>query len=276
MNYWIFKISDQDQYPDQHFQTYAFDSRHSKLVQDGDSFVYLDKRRGRYGFIGHGDIAKVFGKGENQPKFAQETDYVATLENCVEYSQPLSIKRSTIEGRRNRTKLGLFDLNAIGWSRSIVRLDHPMFERVVDLAYGLRCVTVDLPTEEDYTVPDAWSTVRRRHNTERFKNAVLERQHYTCTICGTTLREALDVAHVSSYAADIENRANPANGIVLCAFCHRAFDGGVFRILEDGNVITAPNVHIDDVTDTHLKNLTAKDRLKLLDGVDKELLRLRN
>ena len=59
MSYWIFKQSEQEQYPDEPGQRYVYDNRHSVKVKAGDSFVYLDKRFGGYGFTGHGTVTKV-------------------------------------------------------------------------------------------------------------------------------------------------------------------------------------------------------------------------
>ena len=59
MTFWIFKQSEQEQYPDEPGQTYVYDNRHSVRVKPGDSFVYLDKRGGGYGFAGHGTVTQV-------------------------------------------------------------------------------------------------------------------------------------------------------------------------------------------------------------------------
>ena len=83
------------------------------------------------------------------------------------------------------------------------------------------------------------------------------------------------MAHISRYSTDVKNRANPANGIGLCAFCHRAFDGGVFRLSENGVVSMGDGRDADPVALAHLSNLSVDTRLKLLDGIDTELLRQR-
>ena len=117
-------------------------------------------------------------------------------------------------------------------------------------------------------MPDAWSFVRKRHSVERFKQVVLLRQGFACAICGTTLREVLDVAHISRYSTDMKNRANPANGIGLCAYCHRAFDGGVFRLHETGIVSVAEGSDLDPVALAHVSSVSAEARLRLLNGID--------
>ena len=275
MNYWIFKISDQDQFPDRDFEMYVFDRRHSISVRSGDAFVYLDKRKNRFGFIGHGQVSEVLSGAEIQLRLANydiATDFVALLDDCVRYSHLLDVKGSTKQGKTHRAILGVTDASRNGWSRSIARLSQTTYERIVDLAYQQLCVDVDPLVGDEHAIPDDWSYSRRRHNLAGFRRTVLDRQNHMCAICGTSLEGVLDVAHIIGYAIDIANRANPANGIVLCAFCHRAFDKGVFQIQEDGNVATPPNIELDNIAIAHLKNLTAQERLELLDGVDKALL----
>ena len=201
--------------------------------------------------------------------------YTAELGDFVQYRRTLDIRSVTIEGKKHRALLGIVDANKLGWSRSIAQINSDMFASIVELAYRRRCISITPPDTSDYAVFDRWSYVRRRHSLERFKEAVLLRQDFACAICGTTLKEVLDVAHISRYSTDIDNRANPANGIGLCAYCHRAFDGGVFKLHEDGVVSALDGLDSDSVALAHLSSLSVEARLKLLDGIDTELLRQR-
>ena len=278
MRYWIFKLSEQEQYADDLGKTYVYDNRHSTRVLAGDYFVYLDKRGGGYGFTGHGTVTQVLVKASGRAEPSQSKIrhiYTAELGDVVQYDLPLDIRPASVEGKRNRASLGVEDVNKLGWSRSIAQISPDMYFSIVELVYRRHCVDVDPPEAQDYTIPDAWSFVKRRHGVERFKETVLARQGFTCAICGTTLREVLDVAHISRYSIDVKNRANPANGIGLCAFCHRAFDRGVFRLYETGAVSVAEGSDLDPVTLMHVSNLSAETRLKLLYGLDFELLRQR-
>ena len=278
MTFWIFKQSEQDQYLDEPGRTYVYDNRHSVRVAAGDSFVYLDKRTRGYGFTGHGTVTQVHMKapastGPDQPKISRI--YTAELGDFVQYARLLDIHPARTEGRKNRAALGITDVNKLGWSRSIAQISPVMYRSIVDLTYRRDCIALAPIDGEEYAVPDAWSFVRRRHSVERFKQMVLLRQGSACAICGTTLREVLDVAHVSRYSTDMKNRANPANGIGLCAYCHRAFDGGVFRLHETGIVSVAEGSDLDPVALAHVSSLSAEARLKLLNGIDSELLRQR-
>ena len=275
---WIFKQSEQKQFPDEQGQRYVFDNRHSVRVTAGDSFLYLDKRSGGYGFTGHGVVyrmqSKIYVPTEpDQSRISRI--YTAELRDFIQYARPLDFRPTSAEGMRNRASLGITDVNRLGWSRSIARVSPDVFLSIVDLAYRHHCVTIVPPDSQDFPVPDTWSLVKRRHSLERFKETVLLRQGFTCAICGTTLREVLDVAHISRYSNDVMNRANPANGIALCAYCHRAFDRGAFQLRENGIVSVADGVTLDPVALGHLSSLSAEARLRLIDGVDTELLRQR-
>ena len=100
----------------------------------------------------------------------------------------------------------------------------------------------------------------------------MDRQNRKCAVCGTTMQEVLDVAHISNYSSDIKNRANPANGIGLCSYCHRAFDKGVFVIRNDGWVYPTRDIEGDPIAKAHLRGLSQAGRRRLLAGVDKEFL----
>lgn len=280
MTHWIFKVSSQELYPDEPGQRYVYDNTHSVHVSAGDSFIYLDKdkRKRLYAFTGHGIVKNVRSRSPRatevrHPKVKRV--YMANLGDFVPYSQPVDIRPDSLEGGRNRAALGITDVNKLGWSASIARLHPTMYEHIVGLAYQQGSITMEALARSDYEVPDTWSSVRTRHSLERFKVVVLRRQNYTCAICSTKIREVLDVAHVSAYAADAKNRANPANGIGLCAYCHRAFDQGVFMVHEDGTVLTNSDVERDPVARAHLTNLSCAARMSLLKGVDKVFLRKR-
>lgn len=55
-----------------------------------------------------------------------------------------------------------------------------------------------------------------------FVKAVMNRDNYTCQICGKKGGE-LSAHHINGFNWDAENRFNPDNGITLCETCHRGF-----------------------------------------------------
>jgi len=58
MSFWIFKVAEQELYPDEMGVKYVFDNTHSVRVRAGDEFLYLDKKAG-YSFTGSGVVARL-------------------------------------------------------------------------------------------------------------------------------------------------------------------------------------------------------------------------
>src|ERR1044072_6969053 len=120
MAYWIFKLAEQKLYPDIHGKKYVFDNTHSVRVQANDVFLYLDKRVG-YSFTAIGLIKKVDKRNPTAAE-AERTSKVRTifeayLSDLIWFEKPLSISPQVKIGRRNRAKLGIVDLNLLGWSQ---------------------------------------------------------------------------------------------------------------------------------------------------------------
>ena len=278
MTCWQLKQSDQTRYPDSPGKTHVYNNTHSRRVVAGDRFVYLDKRAARYAFNGHGVIKEIQSR---TPEDSERTNsnikkvYIAILDDFVQYDKPIDVKSNTVDGRRNRALLGIEDFNRMGLSPSVAQMDEPVYDRIVELAYSGSITFAESHLQEGYEIRDGWSATRRRYHQERFRDAVLRRQGSVCAICGTTLEEVLDVAHISPYATDPMNRANPANGIVMCVFCHRAFDRNVYCLKEDGSIIVMITRESDDVIKAHLPGISPTQRAKLIDGADSELLRSR-
>lgn len=157
------------------------------------------------------------------------------------------------------------------------RIDRECFLRLLDAALDGESTKTAVPEEArpaDWRVDDAWSLVRRRWRMRAFRATVLERHGHMCVVCGTQMRSVLDAAHIRSYASDPEHRANPANGICLCSFCHTAFDCGDLQILADGSLKFDPDL-ADEIALKHFTAVPACRRRDWLGGVDMELLRER-
>jgi len=99
----------------------------------------------------------------------------------------------------------------------------------------------------------------------------MQRSYSTCVVCGTRQPGVLDAAHLSPYASDKKNRANPANGICLCAFCHRALDRRIIAIQPNGELLVSPSVD-DPVAREHFERLDPKKRRSWLSGVSPKFL----
>ena len=275
MNYWIFKVSDQGGYADAPGRHYVYDNTHSVRVKGGDEFLYLEKAGPRYALTGAGRVSRVTrrrAKLEEQHNARVEFVFTAHLADVVWFSKPFELSTQIKAGRRNRQAVGLpDDLNSLGWSISMPRIDCDLFMHLLDAALEAWPPQEAGLDEAGCRIDDSWSLVRKRRRMRAFRVAVLVRHDYTCVVCGTQLRSVLDAAHLRGYAADPEHRANPANGICLCSFCHTAFDGGDVSILPDGSLQFPSNL-CDEIALAHFTAVSAETRRHRLQGVDERFL----
>jgi predicted restriction endonuclease len=128
---------------------------------------------------------------------------------------------------------------------------------------------------EDFNVPDSWGITKIRGALKRFSDPVLRRSNSKCVICGTSLPGLVEAGHIIPYASDHNNRANPANGIALCKYCHCAFDLRLIAIQNDGELLVAPSIDKGDkIAALHFSRVDKKERLVWLQGVDHNFLEI--
>ena len=278
MSYWIFKVSDQGSYPDIPGKQYVYDNTHSVRVKAGDEFIYLKKSGTQYGLAGAGRVSKVIQQsaGERERRSVKVRQlFTAHLADIVWFPKVFDLSTRTKAGRHNRLSTGLpEDLNSIGWSISIPQLERDLFVRLLDAAmdsaFRAKAPAVQM-NDADWHVDDAWSLVKRRSRMRTFHALVLSRHEYTCLVCGTQLPSVLEAAHIRSYTSDKSQRANPANGICLCSYCHAAYDSGDIAILPDGEVRCCSDIR-DGIALKHFTALPQEKRRHWLLDVDKRLL----
>lgn len=83
-----------------------------------------------------------------------------------------------------------------------------------------------IKTHRDDSIPEEVRETDRNYRPEnrQFIRAVMDRDDYTCQICGTRGGD-LAVHHLNGYNWDLENRYNTNNGVTLCEDCHKGFHG---------------------------------------------------
>ena len=186
MNPWMFKLADQTTWPDRLGELYVYDNTHSRQVAPGDSFVYLDKRGGGYAFHrtrgNHSRTTTPSRPLTSRRNARVTTIYKAVLGDFVGYTPSPSTSGSrTREGRRNRARLGIGDVNRLGMSRSVAKLsERPVWKNssILHTKASTRLLAISRP--QTSPVPDKWSYGRRRDKIEHFKQRVLRRQNHTC------------------------------------------------------------------------------------------------
>lgn len=284
-NFWIFKVSDSSAYPDDPNRVYVFDNTHSIHVRPGDEFLYLHKGPRTYEFAGAGLVKQISSRrahANERRNSRVKRIFTAHLDSVIDFDLPYDISPARKLGRQNRLKLGLpADVNTIGWSISIPRLSYEQFVTLVDAA--LRNCSADsntiqqLPKVVDDTsswhIDNRKATITVRGHLDAFRRTVLKRHSHQCLVCGTQLSSVLEAAHIRKYSVDPANRANPANGICLCRYCHAAFDAGDIQIMPDGKLNTLTSVDsLDAVANYHFTRVTTAMRKDWLRGVNLEFL----
>lgn len=72
--------------------------------------------------------------------------------------------------------------------------------------------------------------VNQRVGQDFFRRAVLANYEEACCITGIAEPRLLTASHIKPWGKDIENRHNPANGLLLSATLDRAFDRGLITV----------------------------------------------
>jgi len=84
-----------------------------------------------------------------------------------------------------------------------------------------------------------------------FRDSVLSSYDNACTICELRLQKMLNASHIIPWSVDTARRADPRNGLSLCAFHDRAFDRGLITIDEHLRVTVSQQARVDDPPKLH-------------------------
>ena len=264
MKYWIFKLSKQELYPDVAGTQYVFDNTHSIKVTAGDAFLYLDKTKD-YSFTATGVIKKIEKREPTETEASRTKNvrvvYTAYLSDVYYFDRPLSIDPKL--GFNNRKRLGIVDVNKLGWSHSLAGLNVEMFNSILDLVEEKKFFTI-IPKEShsfnSFEIDDRWSITKRRAYLYGFSQNVKSLCNQKCIVCGVKNAALLDSAHIIPYSIDKKNRANPANGICLCKYCHAAYDSQLIEICHTGVV----DILDDEFLSYHRILLSVEERSLLI------------
>jgi putative restriction endonuclease len=84
-----------------------------------------------------------------------------------------------------------------------------------------------------------------------FREAVLSSYLYQCSICSLNVPALLNASHIIPWAKDKTQRANPRNGISMCALHDRAFDRGLFTIDDQYEILLSKELKKKKVCEFH-------------------------
>lgn len=95
----------------------------------------------------------------------------------------------------------------------------------------------DIP--QDIVGENRVRAVKTRVNQNVFRQIVLANYDSKCALTGIDVPELLVASHIIPWAANVQQRLNPENGLCLSALYDRAFDRGLIGFTNDQRVIFA-------------------------------------
>jgi putative restriction endonuclease len=104
------------------------------------------------------------------------------------------------------------------------------FERLLPASADAEKI-VSVEPEDALAFPQGETEVSRVVRVRRvqgfFRRVVLSSYSYQCALCGLDIGELLVASHIIPWRQDVQRRADPRNGLSLCAMHDRAFDQGL-------------------------------------------------
>jgi putative restriction endonuclease len=84
-----------------------------------------------------------------------------------------------------------------------------------------------------------------------FRSAVMASNENRCAMCSININLLLNASHIVPWSKDMQRRADPTNGIALCALHDRAFDRGLLAITDDFKIIASKKLETRGHSDFH-------------------------
>lgn len=122
--------------------------------------------------------------------------------------------------------------------------------------------------EKELTIPEGPTEVirsaRARLVQTFFRDAVLTSYDYRCAICELDVVELLSASHIIPWSKSTKRRADPRNGLSLCAIHDRAFDRGLIALDESFKILVSQSLKSEKAGRLH--------RVALLEIEEKPIL----
>lgn len=147
--------------------------------------------------------------------------------------------------------LYLFDGNRQRWvgdiRNHILRIRNSNIERNISDFFSLPQAYPNRPILKkdnlnDYAIENAKREIQVRVKQSAFRKKVLENFHFKCCLTKITENDLLVASHIIPWAAKIETRLSPHNGLCLSILYDSLFDKGYFTLSEKYEVIITPKL----------------------------------
>lgn len=96
-----------------------------------------------------------------------------------------------------------------------------------------------------------------------FRRSVLASYEYKCSFCGLDVRQVLIASHIIPWNVSEELRADPRNGLCLCALHDRAFDRGLMTVDTESRLVLSERLKHYSSTPLHQVAFLDLDRRRI-------------
>lgn len=163
----------------------------------------------------------------------------------------LKTGRKGLSGASQLDKL-VFQNFASNWTSLVAEVE-PLWTRISTPISASKFE--DVASSSEYKPYEGPTSVERFQTTRVgqsfFRRAVLANFDGRCCVTGISEHRLINTSHIKPWAADIENRHNPANGLALSATFDRAFDRGLMTICASGRISLSDQLMIQGSEKTH-------------------------
>ena len=213
----------------------------SLTIYGGAQGIWVDKTR--TGSLTQEGIGVTVGLLHTGKVYADDLAEDGVLCHYPDTNRPEGRDSAEVEATKNVGRLGLPVFVITHPNRgSAVRDVHLGWVEDWDDDTGIFLITfgdepppqiLEKPVDEEPFVlidrkPRSKKVVAERQGQQRFKFRVFQRYGRQCAVCGMSIPDVLDAAHIRP--KNKRGSDDPRNGLVLCATHHRAFDSGLFTI----------------------------------------------
>ena len=160
--------------------------------------------------------------------------HTASVKMAGHEGSPEAIEEARQASMRREEAFGIKPFELVEKTEDVEPLDvREALERIESLVLDQLLPDEEAQEGEPFELIEKVKAVKQRilsyrEGQQRFKLQVSQRYGSQCAVCGISVPEVLDAAHIRPKR---ENGSDdPRNGLVFCALHHRAFDSGLFAI----------------------------------------------
>lgn len=224
------------------FSYYKWSRSSFNKVRPNDLFIYRRPTRvssnGKFYFFGSGRFSSIEDL-EGPARFVDGhiTDAIVFDQHLYQDDDIIENFYWTFKEKGNNwhnffNQYGMTEINREDFE-NILKINESLSDEVEIINYSSNEEVQNLSDirtryhNQDYRVTNQEATIKVRGAAQRtFSNAVRDNYRNKCSITGIKTRELLVASHIIPWAADEDNRLNPANGILLSNLIDKAFDKG--------------------------------------------------